>query len=433
MVLGAWVIAFLAGWGGLLGQATPPPKDPPSQAPVDPPAQEPEKKSSQAPPDISLDQGASVYPMPSIAADKDSGATYGILVALMFTNDHGIQDTLLSGTVDYNRLVKWSGEVELRYYPDITGSVDIDGYYAQKVENSLHLFYEETKLENTYHLRLESFDFRSTTDRFFGIGDGNPKSAESVHTSNEYRAEGRFGPRLTEYWDVEGTVRWRRFRASDSLITDLPQTTVLYPTVPGIEGGQILAGGLRFVFDSRDSITTPVKGTFANFYFESAHDYAPNATHAYWNAGGSQVTLIPMDEDSAFVTVINTATQIAVGGFIPFWEMPSLGGGWTLRSYNGNRFVNKGMILLNVEERIRIWRTSLFGISGDVQVAPFVDVGKVFDSSDDLVGRGILQEYHYSYGVGFRGVVKPSFVGRFDIGFGGREGVGFWVGLDYPF
>ena len=86
-----------------------------------------------------------------------------------------------------------------------------------------------------------------------------------------------------------------------------------------------------------------------------------------------------------------------------------------------------------MEERIRLLKTSLFGVSGEVQLAPFLDVGKVFDSSDDLVGRGILQAYHYSTGIGFRGVVPPSFVGRLDIGFGGREGVGITIGLDYPF
>jgi len=68
-----------------------------------------------------------------------------------------------------------------------------------------------------------------------------------------------------------------------------------------------------------------------------------------------------------------------------------------------------------------------------LQVAPFFDLGKVFDSSVDLVGKGVLRGFHYSAGVGFRGVVPPSFVGRLDITAGGREGIGVTHGLDYPF
>ncbi|HVR82661.1 MAG TPA: BamA/TamA family outer membrane protein [Planctomycetota bacterium] len=410
--------------------ATPFQAPPQSQEPAPPPK---EPKQS-IPPKLGDDEpGTSFFPMPSIASDKDSGMTYGFLAALMFTNDQGIQDGLLSATVTYNRLVKVGGEVEFRYYPTLTGVVDLDAYIAQRVESSLHLFYEETRLADLWHGRFEYFDQRSSTDRFFGRGDGNPVSQESVRTSDEYRAEARFGPRLNNRWDVEGTLRWRHYRVGDSLITDHPQMTTLYPNEPGIEGGDVVAGGVRIVGESRDSVTTPTSGTYVTAYFESAEDYAPGKSHPYWNCGASQTTLWPMDKEKRFVTVLNTATQLAIGHYIPFWELPAIGGSTTLRSFNGGRFTNKDMILMNVEERIRIHEASLWGVSGEVQVAPFFDLGKVFDSSGDLVGRGSLQYFHYSYGFGLRGVVNPSFVGRLDVGFGGREGVGVTIGLDYPF
>jgi hypothetical protein len=401
-----------------------------SQEPAPPPK---EAKTSLPPKPPDPDQGMSFYPMPAIASDKDSGLTYGLLGALLFTNDAGIQDGLLSATVTYQHLVKWGSEVEYRYYPTLTGVVDLDGYVAERVESSLHLFYEETRLADLWHARFEYLDQRSSTDRFFGIGDGNSKNLESVRTSDEYRTEARFGPRLDDYWDVEGTVRWRHFRVGDSLITDHPQMKTLYPNEPGIEGGELVAGGVRIVGESRDSVTTPTSGTNITLYFESAQDYAPGRSHPYWTCGASQTSLWPLDKERQFVTVLNTASQFAIGHYIPFWELPALGGATTLRSFNGGRFTNKDMILINVEERIRVYETSLWGVSGAVQVAPFFDLGKVFDSSADLVGRGSLQYFHYSYGFGLRGVVTPSFVGRLDIGFGGREGVGVTIGLDYPF
>ena len=377
--------------------------------------------------------GYSAYPMPAFASDKNSGLTWGVLGALMFTNDEGIQDRLITAMVAHQHLAGWSGEVDYRYYPSLSGVMEVDTYQAAMTESTLRLYVEESRWKDLYHARLEFLEQRTAADRFFGRGDDPPHRDESVRSSSEYRAEARFGPRLTEIWDVEGTLRWRHFRVGDSLITDLPQMTALYPNEPGIEGGQVFAAGIRVVGDSRDNLTTPTIGTYAVVYFENVHDVAPGGTHPFWNCGASQTTLWPLDNDRTFVTVLNTALQFAVGHTIPFWELPTLGGSNTLRSYNGGRFTNKDSILINLEERIRLVKASLFGVSGEVQVAPFFDLGKVYDSSDDLVGKGILQAYHYSTGIGFRGVVPPSFVGRLDIGFGGKEGVGITIGLDYPF
>jgi outer membrane protein assembly factor BamA len=375
----------------------------------------------------------SFYPLPAFSADKDAGLSAGVLGGLVFTDQDGVQNALLSLSVNYQHLVKWNGEVEWRISPDLWSLADLDGFIAQRVENSLRLFYENAKAFDAYHVRLESLDFRSATDRFFGVGDNTPHSAESVRTSNEYRAEARFGPRIGETWDVEATVRWRKFRIGDSLITDHPQTTELYPQEPGIEGGSVVAGGVRIVHDSRDNPTTPTTGVFANAYFERAEFFSPIQDRPYWQSGASASSLWPMDAEKQFVTAVNLATQVAVGSSIPFWELPALGGPTTLRSYNGARFVNKGMVLFNFEERISVYRMSIFDVSGEVQLAPFFDLGKVFDSSDDLFGRGVWQNFHYSWGLGLRGVVVPSFVGRLDIGLGGREGVGVTIGLDYPF
>jgi hypothetical protein len=393
-------------------------------------AEGPRQEKEKGPP---AESGTSFYPMPAFASDKNSGLTWGVLGALMFTNEEGVQDRLFTAMVAHQHLAGWSGELSYRYYPSPSGVAEVDAYLAAKTESTLHLYFDDSRWKDFYHAKLEFLEHRTGADRFFGRGDDTPHSAESVLTSNQYMAEARFGPRLTEVWDVQGTVRWRHFRVGDSLITDLPQMTDLYPSEPGIEGGQVFAVGIRIVGDTRDSLTTPTTGTYATAYFENVYDVAPGGTHPFWTCGASQTTLLPLGEDHAFVTVLNTALLFSVGGTIPFWELPTLGGPNTLRSYNGGRFTNKYSVLVNVEERIRLVKASLFGVSGEVQVAPFFDAGKVYDSSDDLVGKGILENYHYSAGIGFRGVVPPSFVGRLDIGFGGREGVGITIGLDYPF
>src|SRR4051812_42342503 len=243
------VVALVLGWTGALFFCPPPPQDTPPQL------RERERQGAPAPElPASSSSGVSFYPMPALGSDKNSGLTYGLLGALMFTNEEGIQDRLVTATIAHQDLAGWSGDASYRVYPTRTAVMEVDGYLAQEVESSLRAFYEDSRyVEGLYHMRMEFLDQRRGTDRYFGRADDAPQSAESVRTSNEYNAEARFGPRLNEVWDIEGTLRWRHFRVGDSLITDLPQMTELYPNEPGIEGGQVFATGVRIVAESRDS------------------------------------------------------------------------------------------------------------------------------------------------------------------------------------
>ena len=64
----------------------------------------------------------------------------------------------------------------------------------------------------------------------------------------------------------------------------------------------------------------------------------------------------------------------------------------------------------------------------DVEVTPFIDVGRVFSRTSTLP----LGQLHRVYGVGFRGIARPFVVGYVDIGYG-SEGVAAFTGLNYPF
>src|SRR5258707_15898720 len=74
--------------------------------------------------------GYSVYPMPAIAADKNSGLTWGLLGAVMFTNEEGVQDRLITAMVAHQHLAGWSGEMDYRYYPSKSGVMEADAYLA---------------------------------------------------------------------------------------------------------------------------------------------------------------------------------------------------------------------------------------------------------------------------------------------------------------
>lgn len=64
----------------------------------------------------------------------------------------------------------------------------------------------------------------------------------------------------------------------------------------------------------------------------------------------------------------------------------------------------------------------------DLELAPFVDLGRVF-SRPSTFPLGVI---HHVFGLGFRGVARPFVVGYVDIGYG-SEGIAAFTGLNYPF
>ena len=93
-----------------------------------------------------------------------------------------------------------------------------------------------------------------------------------------------------------------------------------------------------------------------------------------------------------------------------------------------DRFIDKHLVALSVEERIHVARTKIAGVTADFEIAPFLDSGQVFNDYKDVS----FKNYRMTPGIGFRGVVKPNVVGRVDYGYS-REGGAIFAGLDFPY
>ena len=113
---------------------------------------------------------------------------------------------------------------------------------------------------------------------------------------------------------------------------------------------------------------------------------------------------------------------------VPFLEQSILGGENTLRGYGRNRFIDNSFLLVNLEERIRLFRWVVFNVTADWELAPFVDLGAVMER----LNKAKTRDFEFNPGIGFRATVRPNIVGRVDVGIG-REGPSVYVGLGYPF
>jgi len=120
---------------------------------------------------------------------------------------------------------------------------------------------------------------------------------------------------------------------------------------------------------------------------------------------------------------------------VPFWALSSIGGGQSdvggeqpLRGFGEGRFYDRNSFSASVELRRKVLSFDATSTYVDIEVTPFIDVGRVFAR----LGTFPLQQLHHVYGLGFRGIARPFVVGYVDIGYG-SEGVAAFTGLYYPF
>jgi hypothetical protein len=96
-----------------------------------------------------------------------------------------------------------------------------------------------------------------------------------------------------------------------------------------------------------------------------------------------------------------------------------------------DRFIDKHLAVINIEERIHLMRVKLMGVAAELEFAPFADMGRVFGNISPK-GQKPFTAWEITPGFGFRALVRPNVVGRVDYGYS-KEGGAVFAGLDYPF
>jgi outer membrane protein assembly factor BamA len=182
---------------------------------------------------------------------------------------------------------------------------------------------------------------------------------------------------------------------------------------------------VRLTRDTRDLAFAPTRGSLTEAYAQySAH--ALGSSSSVETYGGDWRLYVPTAP--RFVTALHARGEWSGGGEVPFTALSMLGGARSLRGFDEGRFQDRGLAFANVEERWMIHSIEILRNPTEFQIAPFLEAGTVFPAPD----RARVHDVETVAGVAFRAIVKPSVVGRIDVGVG-REGAAVYVGIDYPF
>ncbi len=368
------------------------------------------------------------FPVPAVSTSKNDGNEAGLIVPILKTDADGELKYLVAPMVVHNSIVGTRGSLNVFRYEPGGRETRFIGSYTERIERRLSFSYTDPAFsQGRYSLSFGASFFKNATARFFGLGQTTSEAEETNYTAREGRLNWRFGVHLNEVTQISIGQRFRQMSLLRGA-TDLPFTGEEFPTVDGVQGETLIFGNrATFYYDTRDNLISPTDGMAVTAYAE-VNQNIRNGDHPFYSRYEVEVKKLFPSESKRAILIVRANLQATIGDQVPFFEQSSLGGQNNLRGFGVDRFIDKHLVALSIEERIHLMRAKIAGTSADFEIAPFLDTGQVFNDYRDVTFRN----YRMTPGVGFRGIVRPNVVGRVDYGYS-QEGGAVFAGLDFPY
>ncbi len=372
----------------------------------------------------------SFFVVPAISTSKNDGQDFGLIVPVLQSDEEGNLQSILAPMVIHNSFLGVRGT--LNYYQYWSGGRRLEavGSITEEIERKLKFRYQNPGfIEGLFFIDIGSQFFKNATKRFYGLGQDSSEDDESNYTGREYQLDWKFGIHLNDVTRLAIQQRFRDVDVQEGGVDDEPYTKDVFGGAPGVDGATILAHRLIFQFDSRDGLVAPTIGTYLEMFGEIAQNFDRDdfQDKNYGRFGFDIRRLIP-SSSKRFIFAGRAMVQVSIGDGIPFYEQSSLGGEENLRGYGRDRFIDKHMIAFNAEERIHVFGFKMFNVRIEMEVAPFVDMGRTYRNFKYRQ----FDDWEVTPGIGFRGIVRPNLVSRVDWGYS-KEGGAVFAGLHYPF
>lgn len=371
-----------------------------------------------------------VLPLPVFAYSRNESYWVGTVVPVLQSNSKDELQDIYAPFYSHNRYVGETFGLYYYGYPSDTTQYSVTADYSTKTQRDIDLTYKNVGAGGGRYILAGRINwFKNPFRRLFGIGNQTSESDESTYTSREGLVDLTAGIHLNEDVALMWTEHYHDIRIDSGIVNSLPQAQTQFGQLPGMEGANILGHKLTARYDTRDKQLISTRGTYVNLSVELNQNLQHSGSNPWVRTTVDARHLFPhYDDQLVLVTrfLLDTVNGHTQG--IPFYERPTLGGETTLRAFGQSRFIDDTALLVNFEERIPVKQVKAFDYLIDLEVAPFLDIGRVmsgFSTRD-------MKDFQVDPGVGLRILARPNVTGRLDIAYG-RDGVNVFVGLNYPF
>lgn len=376
-----------------------------------------------------------VIPIPLVGIDPDSGTTLGLIGAWLHHDEAGDIDRITAPDVLHNSYFGWGLRGRILAYPSPDAAWSLIAGVKQRVEHKFDAEYQVGLTRETpWSFSASALDERSGTQRFFGIGNDTPLAAQSDYTAEHVLLQTLVGRNFSPRWQLAYLLRFRNEDVTKGLLPGLPSITTLFPGQLGFGNNHELLNRLMLIYDSRDNIVVPTHGVQAIAYAGLSSRGGIFNDSRYSEFGFDARGYIPFDRRTVLAMHL-ALHELPSSHRLPFWAYSSIGGDASiiggpqpLRGFGIGRFTDVDSFSTNVELRRIIASLHVFASRIDLELTPFLDVGRVFSR----LGASPFAQLHRVGGFGVRGIARPFIVAYVDIGYG-SEGTAAFSGINYIF
>jgi hypothetical protein len=283
----------------------------------------------------------------------------------------------------YRRFVSSYNTIDLR------GSITFSGYKRLEAE-----FLAPRLFDRRGVLSVIGGWREATQVGFYGIGTGaTSKDDRANYSFTQPYLSGRLEVWPTRKWVfVGGGLEYSKWDQGSGGGADPSVEEIYTPaTLPGLGASPTYLHAQGFAgFDWRTAAGYTRRG---GVYGVTVHDFVDHDTDfSFRQVDYDAVQHIPVLRDAWVLSLhgrIET-TFISDDEQVPFFMLPALGGGSTLRGFASWRFRDRNSLLMQAEWRVLANRF--------LDMAVFYDTGKVMDVPKDISWKGLKSDF----GLGFR-------------------------------
>jgi hypothetical protein len=378
---------------------------------------------------------APFIPVPEVAVDPDSGTTFGLLPTWVRTDENHQITRIVAPDFLYNPYFGYGGHARIFDYPSEDQQWSAVAGIQQRVQRGVDLEYQYGRLrEQRWSFNASVIYDRNGTPRFYGIGNDSPAIAETDYTAQQESLQTQIGLNLSRILQLQYSALVRSVDVLPGTLASIASIQTRFAHILGEGTTNEVRNRISLIYDTRDSLVVPSRGmqwvgygglaSRGGVFNDTLYSEAGIDGRGFWSIEPGTILAAHM----ALRYLPNTHR-------LPFWALSGIGGGDSdiggeqiLRGYGAGRYYDRDSFDTNIELRQKVASFETFSSHVDLELAPFVDLGRVFAQASTFP----LTQLHPVGGLGFRGIARPSVVGRVDIGYG-SSGVAVFTGINYPF
>jgi outer membrane protein assembly factor BamA len=283
----------------------------------------------------------------------------------------------------------------------VIGAYSINGFWRAQTDVSLPTF-----ASNRGRVSLTAGYLDAPDVRFYGLGPDSDKDDKTFFGYTRFGGGGRVDFDVSRFLSVGGGAEYLDIETGSGATGPSIEERFSPADSPGLELTQFtyVNSSARAVVDWRRQLGYSGAGGRYRVQFDDFHEM-DNDQYSFRSLEAEVTQLIPLMRANWVIALrgLTTITDIEHTEAIPYFMLPSIGGGKTVRGFPDFRFRDRHRLVMNAELR---WTAARF-----LDMAVFYDAGKVEARKEDLDFRDLED----SYGIGMRIIGLKGYAFRVEV------------------